>query len=81
MSIVDKANASAAPMPAASSVFITLMPIMGVVFVAFFVIGLHCRFCRCTSIKNSASAHSPWGCHRQSIRRLAFLPRVVGPHL
>jgi len=40
MSIVDKANASAAPMPAASSVFITLMPIMGAVFVAFFVIGL-----------------------------------------
>jgi hypothetical protein len=33
MSIVDKANASAAPMPAASSVFITLMPIMGAVFV------------------------------------------------
>ena len=40
MSIVDKANASAAPMPAASSVFITLMPIMGAVFVAFFVIGM-----------------------------------------
>src|SRR4051795_7231706 len=40
MTIVDKSNASSLAMPAASSVFITLMPIMGVVFIAFLVIGL-----------------------------------------
>jgi MFS family permease len=39
MTVVDKANASSLAMSAASSVFITLMPIMGVVFVAFLVIG------------------------------------------
>ena len=40
MNIVDKLNASPLAMPAASSVFVTLMPIMGIVFVAFLVIGL-----------------------------------------
>src|SRR3954467_14004765 len=40
MTIVNKPKAGSLASPAASSVFVTLMPIMGIVFVAFLVIGL-----------------------------------------
>src|SRR4051812_35437267 len=40
MTIVNKAKVGSLATPAASPVFVTLLPIMGVVFVAFLVIGL-----------------------------------------
>lgn len=81
MSIVDKANASAAPMPAASSVFITLMPIMGAVFVAFFVIGLALPVLPLHVHQELGFGTFTIGLVTGSRFAASLLARVVGPHL